>query len=318
VAYRRLGFFALQEGDVERGLDYLEQAREADPDEPETLFALGDVYSFLGRSADALAAWEAYAGLPGAIHDEALENRLERARTLAPLEERVEEDPSEENLMALADAHWALDERDAAASLYFQVIQEVNPRNEQAVRRLGMALFFAGRSGDAISLLEISRHVSPENLEGLLFLGNAYFSEGRYAEAIEVWEDYVEVSGGPERAGRVPSLIEDARGALVGGETAQAPREESPVVAVGDDPVVATEASELYAQKCASCHGLAGEGGVGPRLAGNPGANDALSVRRVIARGRGMMPAFGHLSDDELDGLARYVVERIYPEGTSR
>ncbi|CAN5449220.1 hypothetical protein BH24DEI1_BH24DEI1_11250 [soil metagenome] len=333
VAYHRLGLFALQEGDVDTGLGYLERARAADPRDAETLFTLGDVYSLMGRSAEALAAWEAYSNLPDAVHDEALEARLERAQVLAPLQAAVADEASEENLIALADAHWDQDEREPATTLYLQIVQEVNPRNPQAVRRLGVALFFAGRLDDAIQLLEVSRRLSPDSLEGLLFLGNAYFSQERLEEAIDAWEAYVEAAGGPERAGRVPSLIANAQEALEQAEDTAATPAATPASTPAETPVApetpATQASpdtdlagadlgqHLFSNNCASCHGALGDGGIGPRLAGNPTAADVLAVRRIVSSGRGMMPGFGQLSDDELDALARFVSERIYPEDTT-
>lgn len=327
VVYRRLGFLALEEGEVARGLSYLERARVADPDDAETLFSLGDVYYFLDRAPEALAVWESYALLPDAVHDEALASRLTRARTIAPLQERATEDPSEENLLALADAYWELDQRDQAAGRYFQIVQDLNPRNPQAVRRLGMALFFSGRNEEAIQLLEISRVLNPGNLEGLLFLGNAHFSEARYEEAIDAWEAYVEAAGGPEQAGRVPSLIANARQEL-GQTESETPASAAVEAATGaatetaiettteTNTETATETSlgeHLFAQNCASCHGLAGGGGIGPRLAGNPSAGDPEVVRRTVINGRGMMPGFGDRFDEgELEALTRYVTGTIH------
>jgi hypothetical protein len=49
----------------------------------------------------------------------------------------------------------------------------------------------------------------------LLFLGNAHFSLGQYCKAAQVWQSYVEVAGGSEKAERVPSLSADARERLL-------------------------------------------------------------------------------------------------------
>ncbi len=46
----------------------------------------------------------------------------------------------------------------------------------------------------------------------------------------------------------------------------------------------------LYNASCIVCHGAGGEGGVGPRLAGNPGLKNDQQFRKILAEGRHMMP----------------------------
>lgn len=64
---------------------------------------------------------------------------------------------------------------------------------------------------------------------------------------------------------------------------------------------------------CGSCHSFAdanGFGHIGPALDGN----DALSVEyvtQIVSNGQGAMPGFGGMvSDEELETLARYIVEK--------
>ncbi len=45
----------------------------------------------------------------------------------------------------------------------------------------------------------------------------------------------------------------------------------------------------VYSQSCAGCHGATGEGGIGPRLAGNPISLAAVNAQ--IESGGGTMPA---------------------------
>ena len=65
----------------------------------------------------------------------------------------------------------------------------------------------------------------------------------------------------------------------------------------------------VYATYCARCHGLKGEGGIGPRLAGRvesryPNVEDQM---QVVRDGRAAMPAWsGTLSDDQIDAVVRY------------
>jgi tetratricopeptide (TPR) repeat protein len=300
LAYRRLGFLALQD-DLEQGLSYLEQARSVDPTDLDTLYALGEVYFALGRSEEAVDAWQSFLALE---RDPEVEARLALASEVGPLLQAVQEAPSRESYLALADAYWRLGEQERAADVYFRVLTSVDPQDPRALSRVGQFLFFRGRTADAIGVLERADAADPENRETLLFLGNAHFSEGDYAEAIEVWERYVALAGGPEEAGRVPGLIADARARLSGSE--------APVEA--DTPALVVDGAAVYAQSCATCHGALGQGGSGPRLAGNARAQDAAFVRRITEHGRGMMPAFRFtLTGEQLEAVVTYVSERLAP-----
>jgi mono/diheme cytochrome c family protein len=67
------------------------------------------------------------------------------------------------------------------------------------------------------------------------------------------------------------------------------------------------DAAALYSANCASCHGVSGEGGIGPDLRG---VTDTAIVETQVAAGAGSMPAFGdELSTDEISALATYVVD---------
>ncbi len=210
VAYQRLGFLALQE-DVGEALRYLELARNADPEDLQTLYILGEVYYANDDMTAATEAWESYLAAPGGAGDAEVQGRLALARSYAPLLEAVAENPSEASLLALANSYWTAQERARAVELYFQVLSENDPNHPVALSRVGQQLFFGGRNDDAIAVLGRAREVAPNDLPTLLFLGNAHFSLGQYQEAIDTWQAYIRSAGGPERAGRVPSLIADAR-----------------------------------------------------------------------------------------------------------
>ena len=67
------------------------------------------------------------------------------------------------------------------------------------------------------------------------------------------------------------------------------------------------DAAALFSANCASCHGVNGEGGIGPDLRG---ITDASLVETQVKAGAGSMPAFGgKLSDEEISALATYVVD---------
>lgn len=85
--------------------------------------------------------------------------------------------------------------------------------------------------------------------------------------------------------------------------------EETP--AAPSDPVLA-EGQQVYNSQCAGCHGRAGGGGFGSKLAGEvteayPDISDQIAL---IAAGKGQMPGFeGRLSDEQLEAVALYTRE---------
>lgn len=69
-----------------------------------------------------------------------------------------------------------------------------------------------------------------------------------------------------------------------------------------------TTGQEIFQVRCSGCHGAKGQGGSGPRLAGNV-ANDFPDIEDEIAKvtdGGGTMPSFGRVLSD---GDIRLVVE---------
>ena len=83
--------------------------------------------------------------------------------------------------------------------------------------------------------------------------------------------------------------------------------------------VVITAVSAAHAQEptgeqvfitagCVGCHGTAGEGGIGPGLAGNPNLADAEAVIRRILTGAPPMPSFAAtLTDTEIALVTTYI-----------
>jgi cytochrome c oxidase subunit 2 len=67
---------------------------------------------------------------------------------------------------------------------------------------------------------------------------------------------------------------------------------------------------ELWAGVCAKCHGLAGEGGIGPRVAGSATLTDAQAIEDIVRNGRRTMPAVGSgWTEEQMDALTRYLEE---------
>jgi cytochrome c oxidase subunit II len=69
---------------------------------------------------------------------------------------------------------------------------------------------------------------------------------------------------------------------------------------------------ETFAGACAKCHGLSGEGDIGPKLQGNQLLGDAAAVEKVVRQGRGAMPPVGaDWSDRQMDALTDYLDEEL-------
>jgi cytochrome c oxidase subunit 2 len=61
---------------------------------------------------------------------------------------------------------------------------------------------------------------------------------------------------------------------------------------------------------CAKCHGLNGEGGVGPRIAGSPTLTDVEDLGNLVRNGRRTMPAVGAgWTDEQIEALVEYLTE---------
>ncbi len=75
----------------------------------------------------------------------------------------------------------------------------------------------------------------------------------------------------------------------------------------GAPPGEGGDGSLLYATHCAACHGTAGEGGIGPALAGT--ALTAADMTSVMQTGRGVMPSFTSvLSSEEVETVVGFIL----------
>ena len=215
--------------------------------------------------------------LPG----ETTVTQRQEARELKALADKARRTGEVEDLLAWGRKAYELQAFDQAAEAYLEVLKK-DPKNVEAMRRVGILLFMGGRPEEARIFLEIAQGADPEAAEGWLFLGNLYFQEGRMQEAIAAWEKYLEAGG--EAKERVESLIAMATAQAQGGK----------------------DGRSVYEARCAACHGLQGEGGVGPRLKGNPILKVPEAVREIVLQGRGTMPAVP-LSEEELEALLGYL-----------
>ena len=82
-------------------------------------------------------------------------------------------------------------------------------------------------------------------------------------------------------------------------------------VPVPEDERLASLGRQVYAVRCAACHGLdrKGESGQYPPLVGINARQTSADVHALLKAGRGMMPSFGHLPEQERDALVAYLFD---------
>ncbi len=296
-AFQRLAMIDLQ-SDLPAALEWLKRARDVDPLDPDTLTWLTEVAYALGDLPTSLDAARALAELNGATDPQAAQ-RLSMLEELVPLTQAVAEDPSQANLLALADVFWRTGEQERAVDAYFQVLSQHDPLNATALSRTGQMLLRAGRADDAVMVIERAAEqagaLSALEPSSQFALGSAYLETGAYESAVAAFGTYLE--GSPT----------DPLGAAVLLETAEArARGEEPS---GSQAQLAL-GQQVFAASCALCHGAAGGGGVGVRLTGSQRAANVANVTDAVRFGRGLMPAFqATLSAPEIEGVVAYVTQ---------
>lgn len=302
-AYQRMAVLAFG-SDLGRAQSMLELARDAEPDNPDTLFLLSEVAYANGDLDLALDSLRGFLALMPEAPDPSVLARLALLEEATVLNGVAAEDPSEENMLALADAFWRGGDRENAVGIYFNILTGSNPTNAVALARTGEAMLVAGSPQDAVALLERAADAagSLEALEpdSVLALGNARFTMTLYEQAAVAYAAFIGMVGEAE-AGNAPALLESAR-ALAAGLP-------DPNEAQGQ-----VSGQLVFAANCAVCHGPSAQGGSGPALVGNARAANVANVRDAVTFGRGLMPGFmAQLSEAELESVITYVTQVLAP-----
>ncbi len=69
---------------------------------------------------------------------------------------------------------------------------------------------------------------------------------------------------------------------------------------------------ETWDASCAKCHGVEGDGGYGPRIAGSDLLEDPEAVEQLLREGRGEMPPVGRdWGDEQMDAITSYLEENV-------
>jgi mono/diheme cytochrome c family protein len=263
LAYQRVAL-GLLERDLPGALSLLRIAQRVEPDNAETLYAIGELSFALGDLAGAEEGFAAYVATPEGAQDAQAQARLALVRAIGPASEAIERERSEANLLTLADVFWEAEALDPAVELYFEVLTQHDAVHPTALSRIGQLLFIRGRVDDAQAVLERAAEAAGglERLEpqASLFLGNAYAIAGDDANSVRAYRAHVAIVG-VEAAGRVTGLIEagEARLALQtlataavgpGAPVALAPAAANPAAAspVAASPVAASPVAASSAE----------------------------------------------------------------------
>lgn len=163
---------------------------------------------------------------------------------------------------------------------------KLEPRQPQPLRRLGTLLLNRGsmggqplseqEAGQAFALIQTAASLAPDEPESQLLLGYALVKFGQEEQALTALERYRELDPQGRDADELISSIRSAQNS-------------------------ASPALQVYSASCASCHGPAGNGGLGPSLRDSTLTRDATA--RIILEGKGSMPAFPELQGDSLSAL---------------
>ena len=195
-----LGVLYVQAGRTPDGLSALQQAARAGPDSFEARHHLGALYSEFGQFGLAVPHLEAALALqpgnPGTLFEMCLlrsrEERLQEAREACAEAARVAPDNAEAQF-ANGDVLHYLQEGEAAEQSYREAIR-LDPGHSRARFRLGLLLYEASRSAEAIPVLtpaveDEETESSPEQLAGgLTTLGQALAATAAPEDAARKFE----------------------------------------------------------------------------------------------------------------------------------
>ncbi len=333
-AYQRMAILALQT-DLAQAHEWLRLARTTDPFDTDTLFLLGEVAFARDDIAEALSAYRDYAaalgvtppddGAVGAAPEvdlsdpetvamvDAIRGRLALLEELAPLDAAAKADPSEATLMPLADAYWRAGERSRAVERYFRVLTEFDAEEPLALGRTGQLLYASDRVDDAIGALEraagAAGGLGALDLDSLLTLANAYLQTEAWPNAVDAYRAYLAAAAASGDA--TATSATDLATELLAVAEARAEGREPPEAGTALAMVIG---QQVYVASCSQCHGVQGQGGAGPALAGNDRAANRANVLDAVQFGRGSMPAFqASLDATELEAVVGYVTDVLAP-----
>jgi tetratricopeptide (TPR) repeat protein len=159
AGYREIAKYYEQSGNLEKAIEYLTKGLELQPDSPESLIALGDLYSKLNKNKDAI-----------------------------PIYKRLLES-SNNNPLALKRLAAALFDSGAYKET-IDVLKEFESKEKPdrtSQLLLGRTYLELRRYPDAINTLQLVLNRIPDDVEALFYLGRAYEENGKLQDAAKVY-----------------------------------------------------------------------------------------------------------------------------------
>ncbi|WP_240741625.1 c-type cytochrome [Deinococcus sp. KSM4-11] len=209
-------------------------------------------------------------------------SNVQAVLSLPQLRARAEQSKANADYMAWGKAAFDSGQYDQALTAYGNALK-LDPRQPVALRRLGILLLTRGeQTGQKISeqestqaalLVRTAAQLAPNDPESQLLLGYTLARFGQSQDALGALERYRTLNPSGRDA---DELITALRARL---------QQSDPALSV-------------YAASCASCHGPAGGGGIGPSLRASTLTRNALAD--IIRHGQGAMPAFPNLKATDL------------------
>jgi TolB-like protein/DNA-binding winged helix-turn-helix (wHTH) protein/Tfp pilus assembly protein PilF len=171
-AYLKGKFFTHQPGtpDFERGIGYLRQASQLDPNFALSHATLADSYGWDGST---------------------LEDARREAETALAMDETLAEGHT-----ALAWVKFRADWDFAGAESEYRRALELNPRYVEAREAFGLFLAYQGRLPEAFAELEAARHLDPISSKLNMLYGLALYCDRRYDESLEKFLKALELAPG--------------------------------------------------------------------------------------------------------------------------
>ena len=117
-------------------------------------------------------------------------DQLKVAAELKKLQQAAKKEPNEENLMALAEYYWHLQDAENATQAYTQIIETLDPVPAIAAHRLGL-LVLQQDTPKALEYFELAYKAEPTNLDTLYALGEVNFRMGKVDKAIKYLEEFL-------------------------------------------------------------------------------------------------------------------------------
>src|SRR5690606_27044709 len=217
-AYQRLAVLAFGT-DLDAAQALLVSARDAEPENPDTLFLLSEVAYVNGDLGLAHESLLRFLDVVPEEPDPTVLARLALLEELAVLGPAAAADPSEANLMALADAYWRGGDTENAVNIYFGILTGPNPASPVALARTGEAMMTASSQQDGVALLERAAAAAGSLVQlepaSVLALANGYFSLERYDQAADAYATYIDQVGAAA-AGNAPTLLESSQALAAG------------------------------------------------------------------------------------------------------